>query len=1722
MSFRPRLRLVTTLVIAMVIGLAAGGPAQAQPRLTVDSAALADTLANGDSGVKQLTIGNAGTADLHWTATMAVGGAPATPVTPAPRILLMTTAWRLDDPYVAALTRQSLAHTRVTDWISLWIQAQYLGPWDLVIVSNRVSASEPRAFAALAAHLDRGGALLYADAQSVADNQLLARLGIAPESSLAGTEELVPAAAPHRCFTWPNRIDGFAPQPGPDGDAGVQIVSARGHARALASFAGHPGSGAIVVNARRRALYNAFHADSFLGDADADGLPDAVELAENEIAYLTTASSWVGIEPTAGVVPPGGSQVVNVGFEMSTACGGARTARISLASDDPTTPYRDVTARLAGYSEPRLTSVAEPLDFGTQYIGAVAPLAFRILNDGCAPLRITGVTVDHPAFRIATPTPYSAWARSVNDIVVEFAPTSVEAVTGTVTLTSDDPLVPEVSVAVAGAGRLSPVVSVRSDSLALALAPGETATRHVWISNSGVADLEWSLSPGSAVKTVASGEIDLTGVRILWTRAHDEEDPYSYSRCATLIADLVARGATIAVSTSPISDGLLRGCDILVVRHGWREWTAAEAVVLRQWVRGGGSLLLDGYDRYVMSAIPAGLGGSFSFVTVGQPRGLSTAIHPHPATAGIASLSLDWIYNSLAVVSPPAATLVDGPGGLPAIVADEIRFGRVVAIAPLYTFDNANLLAADNRPFALQVFDWLAGPRWLRATPTAGVLAPGETREVTIDLDAAARCGVTLQKVLTLSTNDPLQRTITLPVDVAVSGNKFLVAGADSLDFGWLYTGQARADTLWVRNEGCEPLTITSLAAGSNAFAVTTPLPLTIAPDAAAPATVVFAPSAPGAAITDLIIAGDDSRGTTASVRLRGLGVAPPVAMAAPAALAVTLEPGATVSRTLALANAGQSDLTWKVGFRPDLSTSPVTLAPPAGQSGAGEVPDEALALTAELRDLTGLRICWDVSHGQSLPGNWPILVGDLQVRGATVLVNSLPLTPDSLDPLDVLWIINTADTWHDAEITAVAEWIHNGGGLLLEGDSDTSVGVYNRILAAAGVAFRYGTADALAGFTTAIHGHATTTDLVSVHLSGPGARLSGIAPPSQRLVDDTAGTTVAAASAAGAGRVVALCDEVFNVWSFFHADNRRFGNQVFDWLAIPRWVRVVPMVGVLPPGGALDLAVNFSAAHSGPGLHTGRLEIASNDPSTPVIRVPVSLNVGGVPDLPRIVISAGNGKLDAVPLVAAAAAGATDGFDPGSDLAAPEPQPAGLAAWFPHPEWDAGSGARFLADLRAPFDPAVSTREWSFLVASNQTAAITLEFAYNHPGLTSHGLLLVDTATGATVNLHTAHTYTYAAAPGEREFRLRLGAGLPPPGTGVAVADEVVTSLARGWNLVEYPLWFPGDVSGLAVRCGGRQLAFATAAAQGLLSGLVFGAGAEAVASPSTCLRTGQSFWVACHGDGVDLVLDPALMDAALRALPPPGPEAPATAPSWRLSLRIDDGPARVEVGRHEDAADGFDPEWDLPAPPPLPSAATLPGISIVPPPGAPGCFSGLFRDLRSARGGAPAFALRVAAPSPRDVTLAWDAAALPPGVDLGLWRDGAPLVTSLRGQDRVVVSVGEAPVALLLAAVGSLASASTPSAGPDLRSRPNPFNPSTEVSFLLDRAGEVAVMVYDVRGVLVRSLDAGRLPAGPAAVVWNGIDQHGLEVASGTYLYRLMQDGVQLGPTRKMVLLK
>jgi hypothetical protein len=72
-------------------------------------------------------------------------------------------------------------------------------------------------------------------------------------------------------------------------------------------------------------------------------------------------------------------------------------------------------------------------------------------------------------------------------------------------------------------------------------------------------------------------------------------------------------------------------------------------------------------------------------------------------------------------------------------------------------------------------------------------------------------------------------------------------------------------------------------------------------------------------------------------------------------------------------------------------------------------------------------------------------------------------------------------------------------------------------------------------------------------------------------------------------------------------------------------------------------------------------------------------------------------------------------------------------------------------------------------------------------------------------------------------------------------------------------------------------------------------------------------------------------------------------------------------------------------------------------------------------------------------------------------------------------------------------------------VKNAPNPFNPSTTITFRLSAAGPARIDVYNAAGRRVMRLMEEQMTAGEHQVSWLGVDEEGRAVASGVYYARL-----------------
>jgi len=84
-----------------------------------------------------------------------------------------------------------------------------------------------------------------------------------------------------------------------------------------------------------------------------------------------------------------------------------------------------------------------------------------------------------------------------------------------------------------------------------------------------------------------------------------------------------------------------------------------------------------------------------------------------------------------------------------------------------------------------------------------------------------------------------------------------------------------------------------------------------------------------------------------------------------------------------------------------------------------------------------------------------------------------------------------------------------------------------------------------------------------------------------------------------------------------------------------------------------------------------------------------------------------------------------------------------------------------------------------------------------------------------------------------------------------------------------------------------------------------------------------------------------------------------------------------------------------------------------------------------------------------------------------------------------------------------------------------PNPFNPTTTISFSIPNDSDVDISIYNIKGQKIKTLIHTNYSKGNHSIVWNGVDDENESVSSGVYMYKLIVNG-KVDLVRKCLLLK
>ncbi len=460
--------------------------------------------------------------------------------------------------------------------------------------------------------------------------------------------------------------------------------------------------------------------------------------------------------------------------------------------------------------------------------------------------------------------------------------------------------------------------------------------------------------------------------------------------------------------------------------------------------------------------------------------------------------------------------------------------------------------------------------------------------------------------------------------------------------FADTYVGACDSSSFKIRNEGTEALVVSGITLDDAQFSVF-PASLTLAPGEERDLQLLFCPAAVADFAATMTIASNDPDAAVTTVRLTGRGVTPPDLAVSPGRVHADVFAGDEVTRELELRNLGAEPLTYRIRQRSVSGTVTSAVAGPSVPAGAepgrayeadsvtsGTEPpslDETRhgrlvearpqSLRAALAPRLGIS---DVLLVQDvLP--WGSDAEEALLVAAGARVDRIPAASFADTYLDGYRVIVVASdqptsfyttlNWQAMRLEAwvaaggllqaqVAGWGSNSGDasrLLLPGAvrAQRRLSLMNRVVSPKH--------PIMAGITPEFSGIAASYGF-----------LVGLPPNAEILTQDPPGGATLAIYEAGAGIVVAGVQP----YEYGFLNGQPAGQILLNMIMFalgfrPKWLFLEPAAGIVAAGSSATITLRLASAGLPAGDHVRDLEILSNDPDSPSLKVPVTLRVANV-----------------------------------------------------------------------------------------------------------------------------------------------------------------------------------------------------------------------------------------------------------------------------------------------------------------------------------------------------------------------------------------------------------------------------------------------------------------------------------------------------------------------------
>jgi len=520
------------------------------------------------------------------------------------------------------------------------------------------------------------------------------------------------------------------------------------------------------------------------------------------------SKSWLTFSPASGTIAPGDSARISVKFKATSMAGGLYYSPFAIghnASNAPTPISVPCTLAVQGIK--RLAALPVSLEFGTLWVADDSAMTITLSNSGSDTTTISAATLRNSVFTHNMTAPLRVFPFSSTTLRVIFKPDSIKDEFDTLRLVSNADDNPNIAISLHGRGATGPTIVIAPGSLKRSVNLGDSATASIRISNSGGDTLR-----GSILATVSAMPVSSS----VWKgdqQWNTRQTPETGWGIPSAVLDKSGFPVT-AVVTYPFSDGFENGS------------------YSTNWTTGGGS-----YVRAVTNTTAAT--GTYSFTQTGgsssnfngvsasfstgqRPSTISFAVRAASTAANGSYVVLCggngsqtqilWFYmtdagylymNANATVPYQANTwytvslflnwtnytfdyYVNGQS-----IAKNIAFRNAVPITDVYLHNYSNTQGWWDD---IKLGD--AQPIWLSASPTSILVAPNDSSDIAVKMNALTLSAGNFFGNLAISHNAPATTSpANIPCTLTVIGTTLPTVAFETAS----QTIQENAGTVTVR-----------------------------------------------------------------------------------------------------------------------------------------------------------------------------------------------------------------------------------------------------------------------------------------------------------------------------------------------------------------------------------------------------------------------------------------------------------------------------------------------------------------------------------------------------------------------------------------------------------------------------------------------------------------------------------------------------------------------------------------------------------------------------------------------------------------------------------------------------------------------------------------------------------------------------------------------------------